>query len=159
MRLNTSNIAIIKRLLTGQNSRPLKSILRKCEPADIATLFNLYPAKESHYLTAALIATGQASEVLREVPEPQLKSILEKLGKNIKRSLYSDFPEDDCAFFLGLLDDDDKDEIFALVDHRRAERLQQILSYPEDTAGRIMNTIVFSLPEGLNAKEGVNSGQ
>mgnify|MGYP001309114597 CR=1 FL=1 len=155
MRLNTSNIAIIKRLLTGKSSRPLKSILRKCEPADIATLFSFYPLRENMHLIQALLSTGQAAEVLEEVPEPQLKSLLEALDEDATRKLFSDYAEDDCAFFLSLLNEDKQETILDLLSPRRAQRLKQILSYPEDTAGRIMNTEVFSIPANLNAEEGI----
>ncbi len=155
MRLNPSNISIIKRLLSGKNSRPLKSILKKCEPADIAGLFNLLHQKESVNLMEAIISTDQAAEVLLEVPEQQLRILLERMEIDKITVLLTYYPEDACSYFLSVMEESQRDTVINLLSIERRQRLLQLLSYPEDTAGRVMGTSLFTLPITLNASQAI----
>ena len=155
MKLNPSNIGIIKRLLVGRNNRPLRSILNRLEPADIASLFNTLNQREQKQLIHALITLGKSSEVLVELPETRLEDLLESLDITTFEQILEEAPIDDAAYFVGLTAEEKHESLLNLLPIKKQTKIRQYLAYPEDSAGRIMQTKVFSLPVRLNASEGL----
>lgn len=155
MRLNPTTISIIKRLLGGKNNRPLKSILSRVEPADLASLLSNLNRRDRNLLIEALISTDQAAEVLKELPDQKLEIYLTQLEKPKLLVLLNYFAEEDSAYFLNLFSKEEQTQLLSQLSQKRRSRLQQILSYPEDSAGRLMNTFVFTLPENLTAQEAI----
>ena len=58
---------------------------------------------------------------------------------------------DDAADLVADLDQDTRDEILALMERDEAEEVQELLGYPEDSAGGIMTTEFISLEDHLTA--------
>jgi magnesium transporter len=54
-------------------------------------------------------------------------------------------PMDDAAELLADLHEDRAEDILALMEPDEAVEVKELLSYPEDTAGRLMNTKVVRL--------------
>ena len=156
MTLNNTNISIIRRLLSGKNTRPLRSILSKLAHAELASLFNHLNAREKNLYVDALIALDVASSVLTEVPEQQLKPILHSLDRNKLLVLLNYSSEDEAGEFLSTFSEEEAREILELVDPKRKVKLQLLMSYPEDSAGRLMNTQFFSLPASMSCNEATN---
>ncbi|MCB0393654.1 MAG: magnesium transporter [Bdellovibrionales bacterium] len=158
MNLNTTNISIIKRLLGGRNSRPLKSILSKIEAADLSKLFSMLNDREIRLFIDALMAVDKASVALKELPPPQLSDILHKLDTQKLVTLLSYGAEDDSAYFLTLIEPEtERDQILNLIEPVLRLRLTQLLSYPEGSAGRAMSTQVFTLPADQTVQEAIEA--
>lgn len=157
MKLNPANIGIIKRLLVGRNNRPLRSILNKLEAADIASLLSTLNRREIGLLIQALISIGKVNDVLLEVPSQQLEEVLLTLSVDqlINIIIYSD--EDDAAYLLSHLESEAQTHILDQLEDPKKQKILQFLSYPEDSAGRMMQTRVFCLPADLTASEGLKT--
>ncbi len=156
MKLNATNTAIIKRLLLGRSSRPLLSILSRVEPVDLASLITHLPERESLLLFEALTRIHRASEVLIEVPEQHLFRILDNLSPSALLNLLIYAAEEDAAYFLGLLTEDQKQELLLQMETPKRNRIQQFLDYPAGSAGRIMQTQFFSIPIDMTAAEAID---
>ena len=157
MTLNNTNITIIRRLLGGKNTRPLRGILSKLAPTDLASLFNHLSGRETNQFVDALIGLDLAPTVLLQVPEQKLLPILKSLDRNKLLVILNYSNEDEAAELISIFDQSEIEELLALLDERRREKLNLILSYPEDSAGRIMNTKVFSLPASMTCGEATES--
>ncbi len=155
MKLNPSNTSIIKRLLSGRNSRPLLSILSKIEPADLASLIGQFNNREKGLLTGALIKIDKAAPTLLEIPEVQLKSLLAQLEPEKCLRLIVAAPEESAAYFVSLLNDASQNIMCSQMDQGLKSKIEQILSYPKNSAGRMMQTDTFSLPTDINAGQGL----
>ena len=153
MKLNPANTAIIRRLLVGRNNRPLRSILSKIEAADLASLVSLLNKRELQLFVEALLSIEKAAQTLIEVPEPQLIEALRRLTTDQILRTVADVGADDAAHFIGLLNPGEQTEIFARMPEEQAAKIRQYLSYPEDSAGRMMQAKVFYLSIDLTAKE------
>ena len=81
MKLNASNISIIKRLLGGRNNRPLRAILRKFEPQDLSRLYGHLNSHETRQFTEALMSLDMASDALQQLPEDHLAEAV-RLSRN-----------------------------------------------------------------------------
>ncbi len=118
--------------------------LQDMEPEDIAHLLEASPRK--------------ARDVLWQLTDPEdYGDILDELNEDVKDGLVSKMaPEklveategmdtDDLAYVLRSLPDDVSREILAQMDIADRLRVETALSYPEDTAGSIMNTDVTTI--------------
>ena len=153
MTLNNTNIAIIRRLLSGKNTRPLRAILAKLAPTDLASLFGHFSTRESNLFVDALIAMDVAPTVLLQVPNQKLLPILQALEANKLLVLLTYSAEDEAAALVQLFEHEERESLLAKLEDKRREKLQRILSYPEGSAGRLMNTKVFTLPAILSCRE------
>ncbi len=162
MKLTPSNTSIIKRLLVGRNNRPLRSILMKLEIADIASLFGHFNLRECSKLLEALFSINKASQALQEVPEQRLEILLKSFDYALLQKLIIYSNEEDGAQYLSLLKSigkaDSCEKLLEQLDPPKKNKIIQFLSYPEDSAGRLMNSSqVFCLPTNITVKEGLNS--
>jgi len=155
MTLNPANIFIVRRLLGGRRNRPLRAILERIPAADLATLFIVLSLREKKQLVDALMSIDKATDTLMEVPAPQLFDFFNALEINKLYSLMTYSPEDHAAYLLTILNEDTQKDILSRLDPLRRKRLDQLLSYPEDSAGRIMDTKVFTIPSHLTAQEAI----
>ena len=159
MKLSPGNISIIKRLLVGRNNRPLRSILSKLAPADAASLMGLLNPREIRLLFDALLSVGQVTQTLMEVPEQQLSSLLSQLEEEqlFKLIVYSS--EEDAAYFLHIVSEtmgeEVKNQILKRLEIPKRQRIQQFLNYPEDSAGRMMQTQIFCVNSHLTVAQGL----
>lgn len=159
MKLSPGNISIIKRLLVGRNNRPLRSILSKLAPADTASLMGLLHPRETRLLFDALTSVNRITQTLVEIPEKQLPSILAHFEEEqlFKLIVYSS--EEDAAYFLHTLTKSGgitQSQILERLENPKRQRIQQFLNYPEDSAGRMMQTQIFCLKSHLTAGQGLD---
>lgn len=153
MKLNPTNKAILKRLLVGRNSRPLRSIIQRVEPADLASYLTQLSRLEKRRLIEALITVHKAGPVLEQIPESQLASLLEdiddeKLARILKHSSINE-----GSFLLQFIDSTRHEPLLVNLDPDKKEKLLQFMNYPEDSAGRIMDSHFFSMSPQLTARE------
>ncbi len=157
MRLTPSNISIIKRLLVGRGSRPLRSILAKVEPAELVTLFPLLNAAEVRLLIEALQSLQKTVETLTRLSESQLQEVLQALEDQQVGQILKHASDDEAAYFLNLLEGERADNMLESLDESRRRRIRLYLSYPEDSAGRLMEPHLFSLSADLNVGQALES--
>lgn len=156
MALNAANISIIKRLLGGRNTRPLKSIILKIEPVDLAQVFTALNDREMRFFVETLLSLDKASYTIRELPPPQIQNILRNIEPAKTAALLNYSPEDHSAYFLEVLEEGEREAFLKLVDAPKYRRLSQLLSYPQGSAGRDMDTQVLCLSERVSAQEAID---
>ena len=156
MKLNATNTAILKRLLAGRNSRPLRAILSRLEAADIASLFGTLNRRDSLLLVEALASIDKARDVFCELPDPQLRQVLAQMPSEKLLNLVVYSPDDQSAYFLTHLEDSVREEVLQKLEAPKRSKIQQFLNYPAQSAGRLMETQVFSIPVTWTAAQGLD---
>ncbi|HKK70507.1 MAG TPA: magnesium transporter [Candidatus Krumholzibacteria bacterium] len=121
---------------------PRKAVerLEEVTPSDVADLFRSLEGDERIALVRAMPAE-RAAEVLAEIDDRSLVEVLEILQDDEIVGMLDTLPSDDAADLVGYMDTDDQDRLIQLlreVDHQDAVELQELLRYPEDTAGGVM---------------------
>ena len=104
-----------------------------------ACLDRLSPPDLVHVWNA--IASGIAVVIFRALPAER------------QRTLVSELDRSRSAELLGLLEDDERDAVLTDVPAPLAQDLRDLLAYPDDSAGRIMDTHVFAVHEQLTARQ------
>lgn len=155
MTLNPTNVSIVKRLLVGRNSRPLRAILDRLPPPDLATLLGLLNTRESKLLLTALLSIGKVSDCLIELPEQQLRGLLKDLDESFVIEVLATSSEDDAAYLLSVMDEVQQRDLLDQLEPQLKLRLQQVLNFPENSAGRMMLTQFFTLPVNISVGEGL----
>lgn len=156
MRLTTSNISIIRRLLVGRGSRPLRSMLEKLQVSELISLMPVLTDPETRVLLDALQSIEKADELMSRLSESQLERTLGAIDDGLLLLIIEKSSVDDIAHFLNHMDESRQLGLLEMLPSGRRVRVQQFLSYPEDSVGRIMQQDIMSLPVSYNVSEALD---
>ncbi|MFC3230732.1 magnesium transporter [Marinibaculum pumilum] len=106
------------------------------EEAIAAQLARLPPARLVPVMNAMTPMIGAA--VLQCLPEPARLQVLQQAERSR------------AAAFLAQAEEEAREALLQLLPAGTAAQLRRMLDYPEATAGRLMDTVVFSLPAEAN---------
>ncbi|HEX9880334.1 MAG TPA: magnesium transporter [Candidatus Binatia bacterium] len=142
-------------LRTAPSDRFLK-FFGRTHPADIALLFKDLEPAEIQRLFDLLFSSGRAGKVLKELPSELLPEILILIEDEKLAKLLVWLDPDDEIRFIDSLPEERRDRILSLVDPERSARVQQLISYPEGSVGRIMTTEYLALPPETTAQGAID---
>src|SRR5690606_13389219 len=106
-------------------------------------LESLPPAKRA--IVWGLVDTEDDGEVLVHVGEDVRESLLAQMDPDEIVAAVGDLDIDDLAELAEDLPDTVIEEVLKSMDRENRERLEQVLSYDEDSAGRLMNPDVITV--------------
>ena len=137
--INSVYIEQIASLIEANNSAELSLIIADLHIADIAEIIDDLSIDNAHFLFD-LIEEEKSAPVLVELEDDTLEEILSDLtAKEIAEEVIDNLESDDAADVIGKLSQDKKEEVLALIeDIERASDINDLLTYPEDTAGGLM---------------------
>lgn len=113
-------------------------------PVDVAHLIECSPPKIRSALWE-LIDREIEGEVLQNLSEELQSHFLLDMSIEEVAEVASELDTDDVADMLQQLPDRVIQEVLDVMDHQDRERLESILSYPEDSAGGLMNTDTITI--------------
>jgi magnesium transporter len=152
----------VKRLLRVGATANLVNLLQKQHPADLAQVFAELPERDRQSAFSLLVERNSrlAMEGLSELgPEAGAALLAERPAEEIVR-LTQELPSDDAAAIIDYLPEDLAAAVLELMQKRPAGAdVGELLEYPEQTAGRIMNPRVFALPEDITGGEAITALQ
>ncbi|UNK50736.1 magnesium transporter [Lysobacter sp. S4-A87] len=123
---------------------PVRRLVNTLSPAEIGNLLeSLPPAKRT--IVWGLVDAEDDGEVLVHVGDEVRESLLAEMDPDEIIAAASELEIDDLADLVEDLPDTVIDEVLKSMDRENRERLEQVLSYPEDTAGRLMNPDVVTV--------------
>ncbi len=123
---------------------PVRRLVNTLSPAEIGNLLeSLPPAKRT--IVWGLVDAEDDGEVLVHVGDDVRESLLAEMDPDEIIAAVEDLDIDDLADLVEDLPDTVIDEVLKSMDRENRERLEQVLSYPEDTAGRLMNPDVVTV--------------
>ncbi|NAW67766.1 magnesium transporter [Vibrio sp. V27_P1S3P104] len=118
--------------------------LQDMEPEDIAHLLEASPRK-ARYVLWQLTDPEDYGEILEELNEDVKDALVSKMAPEKLAEATEGMDSDDVAYVLRSLPDDLSREVLAQMDAAERLRVETALSYPEDTAGGLMNTDVITI--------------
>ena len=123
---------------------PVRRLVNTLSPAEIGNLLeSLPPAKRT--VVWGLVDPEDDGEVLVHVGDEVREGLLAEMDPDEIVAAVEDLDIDDLADLVEDLPDTVIDEVLKSMDRDNRERLEQALSYPEDTAGRLMNPDVVTV--------------
>ncbi|MGD8291559.1 MAG: magnesium transporter [Desulfobacterales bacterium] len=139
-------------LMQANDKAQIKTFIEQSSPAEITRmitsitksdqirLLELLGEEESAHLISKISDLGTGN-LVTQLPTPQAASIVEEMSR------------DQQAHFLRTIDDDDAEAILEEIKPQQANRVRQLMSYGEDTAGALMITEYLSYGGNMLVKD------
>ena len=117
----------------------IRQMLNSMPPADIAHLIESSRPHDRSILWK-LIDKEEEGEVLQNLSEEIRSHFFRKMDTNEIVAMMADYEADDIADVLQELPNKVTRKVLESMSEQNRQRLEAVLSYPEDTAGGLMNT-------------------
>src|SRR5690606_3090123 len=141
------HLKAINRALGSGALGQVRHLLNQLPAPDVAHLLESSPPRERKILWQ-LLNREQGTEVLQYLGEEIRGEFLKELSADELLVLVEDLEFDDLADLLQELPEQVTQQVLEALDEQNRERLQSVLSYPDDTAGGLMNTdVIIVRPE------------
>ncbi|MGB1236796.1 MAG: magnesium transporter [Pseudomonadales bacterium] len=109
------------------------------QPVEVAQLLEKSPPKERRILWK-LIRADHEGAVLQHLSDDIQADILSRMDYSKVVAIAESLDTDDLADLLQQLPDTVMHEVLKVMDKQNRERVEEVLQFPEDTAGGLMNT-------------------
>ena len=123
---------------------PVKRLVNTLSPAEIGNLLESLPLGK-RIVVWGLVDPDDDGEVLVHVGDEVRESLIAEMDPDEIVAAVEDLDIDDLADLVEDLPATVIDEVLKSMDRENRDRLEQVLSYPEDTAGRLMNPDVVTV--------------
>ncbi|MEO6138827.1 MAG: magnesium transporter [Luteimonas sp.] len=123
---------------------PVRRLVNTLSPAEIGNLLESLPPGE-RTVVWGLVDPEDDGEVLLHVGDEVREGLIADMDPDEILAAVEDLDIDDLADLVEDLPDTVIDEVLKSMDRENRERLEQVLSYPEDSAGRLMNPDVVTV--------------
>ncbi len=140
---------IIAEAIDAEDTERVRDIVRELHYADVADLLERL-SREDRARTVEIIRDIFDPEVLSELDETVREDVVNALGVKEVASALSELDSDDAVFVLEEMDAAQQQIYLEHVNEEDRSLIEQGLSYPEDSAGRLMQREVVTVPSQWN---------
>ena len=145
-----------RRLLKRGAISNLTNLIARLHPADIArVIMNLDTPQERRTIFELVEGVVEQGQVVSELSNEMILELLEDRNAADIAWMLRTVPADDAAYILGVLPEDLAQNILPLMKAEESQEVANLMAYPKGTAGSIMTTEFFSLPEETIAREAI----
>lgn len=123
---------------------PVRRMVNSLAPAEIGNLLESLPPGKREVVWG-LVDPEDDGEVLVHVGDEVRESLIADMDPDELVAAVEDLDIDDLADLVEDLPDTVIDQVLKSMDRENRERLEQVLSYDEETAGRLMNPDVVTV--------------
>jgi len=142
----------INDFLAHEDLTSLQAYLIEQHPADIADALELLD-DEQRVVIFDLLQTDVAAEVLDETLTEITRKLTDALPDEKIADLLDEMPMDDAAEVLSELQEGRAEDLIGLMEPEEAAEVQNLLSFPDDSAGRLMTTKVVRLKDSWTIEQ------
>jgi len=147
-RLKPAYVDAVREALEESDKGVVYDLVEPLHPADIADLLELLDRDEREQLASA-ITDLMTVEVIAELNDFVRGEMMTALPAQAVALIAQQLETDDAVQLLEDLDEADQKAIIANLQPETQVVVNSALSYPEETAGRLMNRHVMAVPEHL----------
>jgi magnesium transporter len=149
----------IKRLLRRKAFPNLRKIVEKTHAADLSIIFRSLPLSDQRKLFNMISDITKKGICLSEMDEDAYLELAAEIPLGELADIFENMPSDDVAGLIDLLPDDTSNAILKKMQKEDVEEVADLLSFADDTAGRIMTPDFIALREDITAKDAIASLQ
>ena len=147
--LDDSLRAQLRRAVSAEDVDAIDELIEPLHPADIADILEQISSGERAALLA-LWSRGIDGEVLSELDWSIREDILPLLPSDVLADAVRELDSDDVVDLVEDLEEDQQGAILGALDDADRVAVEQALSFPEGSAGRLMQREVVRAPEHWN---------
>ncbi len=149
----------IKRLLRRKAYPNLLKIMTKTHAADLSIIFRSLPLEDQCTLFNMIPDISKKGILLSEMDEDAYLDLSENIPAGVLADIFEALPSDDVADLIDLLPEKVSEAVLKKMHRAGVEEVADLLSFADDTAGRIMTPDFIALREDITAKEAIASLQ
>ena len=138
----------VREALEAGETDEVYNLVEPLHPADVADLFELVDADERPALAKA-ISDLMGSEVFAELNDHVRELLVESLPAGEVADIAEQLDTDDAVAMLEDLDEEDQQAVLAEMEPEDRAAIETALSYPEESAGRLMSRDFVAVPEHM----------
>ena len=147
------------RLLRRNAHTNLVKLIRKTHPADLAVVFRYFSDEEQAQVFSIMVEDGQAVEFLVELDDTLIANLLENETPERIATVIQESSANDQSYILGTLEEEQAQSVIELLKTEEQEEIEELMGYPEDSAGAMMTTNVFTLYQNTICRDALKSLQ
>ncbi|RDE04716.1 magnesium transporter [Sphingomonas aracearum] len=123
-----------------------RALVEPLHPADVADLFEIVPADRRRDLAKAIHDLVDA-DVFAELNDYVREELIDALDAREVADIASELDTDDAVAILEDMDVEDQREVLRAMEPDDRAAIEEALSYPEESAGRLMQRDLVAVPE------------
>ena len=144
--IDKQKMAIVLSALASGNRVDLTEVLEPLHPADIADIIEqLNTTDRARFIR--LYDTEFYGDILSEIDEHIREEVISELNPDVLAEAVRDLESDDVVDIVEDLEEEQKETILDALEEGDRVAVQSLLSYPEQSAGRLMQREVVMAPE------------
>ena len=156
-------IAILKdtfgRLLRRHAQTNLIKLIVKTHPADLAVVFRYFNDDEQIQVFNLMQNNEHTLEFLVGLDDTIIEKLLNIENPERIVSLIQNASTNDQSYILGILGKPQAQSVIDLLNKEEQEEIEEIMGYPEDSAGAMMATDVFTLFQNTTCRDALRALQ
>ena len=137
--------AVIERLEAG-DAEGVRALVDPLHPADVADLFELVDSDHRRALATAL-ADLLDGDVLAEMNEHVREELIDELDPHQLAEIAGELETDDAVAIIEDMEEEEQRAVLRALDPDDRAAIEEALSYPEETAGRLMRRDAVAVPQ------------
>ena len=145
----------IVELLEQNRLAELKEILIKENPIDVADVFEEFP-KEKDLIIFKLLPKDFSSEVFSYLSPEKQQEVIENITDEEIKFIVEDMYLDDTVDFIEEMPANIVDKILKNTSNDKRKLINQMLKYPENSAGSVMTVEYVSFKDNYTVKQAID---
>ena len=145
----------VQEILKQDNLEALNKALEPLHSADVADIIQRLKGDERHKFIY-FIRKKIDPDVLTELEDEVRDAVLEQLGTKRVAEAVKTLESDDAVYLIEDLDIDQQREVLRAIPKENRAILEEVLSFPEDSAGRLMQREIVCAPAFWTVKDTID---
>ena len=145
-RLTPEFVSAVLAAVERGDAEGARTLTEPLHPADLADLFELTPAENRAALATAL-GDQLDGDVFAEMNDYVREGLIDDLDPQQVAGIAAELDTDDAVAIIEDLDAADQREVLRALDPDDRAAIEEALSYPEESAGRLMQRELIAVPE------------
>lgn len=154
LQIDNELLEYITNLVKNGAEKSLLNIFADLHPADIAEIINHIDLDSSKYVFS-ILDTKTAGDVVTEIDENLREKILKDTDVKTLTNIVGELYADDATDIISDLPDTIARQVLRNINKEDSEYLQELLKYPEDSAGGIMTSDFVYVDSKATVKDAI----
>ena len=147
------------RLLRRHADTNLIKLIKKTHPADLAIVFRYFDEDQQREVFSLMKNNEHTLEFLIELDDLFIANLLKHENIDQIARLIQNASTNEQSYILGALENNQAQSVIDKLKIEEKEEIEEIMAYPDDSAGVIMATDVFTLHKNTSCREALKTLQ
>ena len=147
------------RLLRRHADINLIKLIKKTHSADLAIVFRYFDEDQQNEVFSLMKNNEHTLKFLTELDDLFIANLLKMENPDRIANLIQNASTNEQSYILGALDNNQAQSVINKLKIEEKEELEELMAYPDDSAGTLMSTDVFTLFKDTTCKEALKTLQ